>query len=148
MIALFNTAERAGDTSIKNTYLLSRHQAAYQFAERIIMGHVLELGCGNGYGMKQLYTQCTTYTGIDKYVNSKIQLSNNAAIVRSMLPEIRLVRENYYDVVICFQVIEHIQDDRKMMTEIYRVLKPGGKLLLTTPNAIMTLTRNPYHVRE
>ena len=32
--------------------------------------------------------------------------------------------------------------------EIYRVLKPGGKLILTTPNKAMTLSRNPWHVRE
>ena len=47
-----------------------------------------------------------------------------------------------------FQVIEHIKDDREFLKEIYRVLKPGGRLLLTTPNRLMTLTRNPWHVRE
>ena len=47
-----------------------------------------------------------------------------------------------------FQVIEHIKDDEKFVQEIHRVLKPGGKLILTTPNILMSLSRNPWHIRE
>ena len=47
-----------------------------------------------------------------------------------------------------FQVIEHIQNDGLFLEEIYRVLKPGGSALVTTPNIRMSLTRNPWHVRE
>jgi len=50
--------------------------------------------------------------------------------------------------VVTFQVIEHIKNDHLFLSEIKRVLKPGGKLLLTTPNIVMSLTRNPCHVRE
>ena len=45
-------------------------------------------------------------------------------------------------------MIEHIQDDKKFLQEIHRVLKPGGKAIITTPNIKMTLTRNPWHIRE
>jgi SAM-dependent methyltransferase len=50
--------------------------------------------------------------------------------------------------VLSFQVIEHIKDDLLFLKEIYRVLKPGGKALLTTPNRSKSLTRNPWHIRE
>ena len=50
--------------------------------------------------------------------------------------------------MVTFQVIEHIKRDRDFLKEIYRVLKPGGKLILTTPNKNMSITRNPWHVRE
>ena len=56
--------------------------------------------------------------------------------------------DNTYDFVVSFQVIEHIQDDELYLREIHRVLKPGGTALLTTPNRKMSLTRNPWHVRE
>jgi SAM-dependent methyltransferase len=45
-------------------------------------------------------------------------------------------------------VIEHVKQDKEFLKEIYRVLKPGGKAILTTPNIKKTLSRNPWHVRE
>ncbi|RYG73772.1 methyltransferase domain-containing protein, partial [bacterium] len=57
-------------------------------------------------------------------------------------------RDDLFDTVTAFQVIEHIDDDELFMKEIYRVLKPGGKAILTTPNIKYSLTRNPWHVRE
>lgn len=57
-------------------------------------------------------------------------------------------RDASFDWVISFQVIEHIRDDRAFVAEIHRVLRPGGRFLVTTPNAPMSLTRNPWHVRE
>ncbi|MDE5622282.1 MAG: class I SAM-dependent methyltransferase, partial [Alistipes sp.] len=53
-----------------------------------------------------------------------------------------------FDCVISFQVIEHIERDAEFVREIHRVLRPGGRFVVTTPNAPMSLTRNPWHVRE
>ena len=53
-----------------------------------------------------------------------------------------------FDWVISFQVIEHIRRDRDFVREVHRVLRPGGGFIVTTPNAPMSLTRNPWHVRE
>jgi SAM-dependent methyltransferase len=49
---------------------------------------------------------------------------------------------------VSFQVIEHIENDFLYLKEIHRVLKPGGVALITTPNRKMSLSRNPWHVRE
>lgn len=38
-----------------------------------------------------------------------------------------------YDLIICSHILEHIEDDRKAMSELYRILKPGGKLLVMVP---------------
>ncbi len=50
--------------------------------------------------------------------------------------------------MVSFQVIEHIQQDELFLSEIHRILKPGGKAILSTPNIKMTLSRNPWHIRE
>ncbi len=64
------------------------------------------------------------------------------------VPPLIGLADNSFDFVITFQVIEHIQDDNKFVSEIHRVLKPGGKLIVTTPNIKMSITRNPWHIRE
>ena len=53
-----------------------------------------------------------------------------------------------FDFVVCFQVIEHIKRDTEFVREVARVLRPGGKFIVSTPNAPMSLTRNPWHIRE
>ena len=64
------------------------------------------------------------------------------------IPPLLNIDDNSIDFVVTFQVIEHIQKDKFFLQEIHRVLKPGGKLLLTTPNKLMSLSRNPWHIRE
>ena len=53
-----------------------------------------------------------------------------------------------FDYVISFQVIEHIKQDHEFVKEVCRVLRKGGVFIVSTPNAPMSLTRNPWHVRE
>ena len=64
------------------------------------------------------------------------------------IPPLTGLADNTFDTVVSFQVIEHIEDDALLLKEIHRVLKPGGIALLTTPNRKMSLTRNPWHIRE
>lgn len=63
------------------------------------------------------------------------------------------VDSDSFDVVISFQVIEHVEDDKNFVSEAKRVLKPGGRLIITTPNRIYRLKPgekpwNRFHVRE
>ena len=64
------------------------------------------------------------------------------------LEVMKTIEDNSVDFVVTFQVIEHIKDDEQFLCEIYRVLKPAGKVMLTTPNSLMSLSRNPWHFRE
>lgn len=147
MQALFATAERTKDFSLADNYVYQRHVFAYQYAARLLGDVVIELGCGNGYGMQLLAPYCQWYTGVDKYAAAK-ELSANSGFFKAALPDLSNIGSNSFDTVICFQVLEHIKEDSRLLAEIHRILKPGGKLLLTTPNKLMSLTRNPFHVRE
>lgn len=57
-----------------------------------------------------------------------------------------------FDVVICLETIEHVLDDRKLLCSMARCLKPGGRLLLTTPyllyNPISTMDKGPFSAVE
>ena len=58
--------------------------------------------------------------------------------------------DNFFDLIMCTHVLEHIPDDKKAMSELYRVLKPGGLALLNVPmrNTPATLENPEYNTPE
>lgn len=143
------TAERVSFRDPSDNVIYQRHLVAYNEAKKHINGHVLEVGCGEGYGIEMLAPLANQFTAIDKYETdlSFIKSQENVHFQKMNIPPIAFP-DNHFDSAVSFQVIEHIQDDQSFVKEIARVLKPNGVLVLTTPNKIMSLTRNPWHVRE
>lgn len=124
---------------------------AYVVAEDYIQGNVLEVGCGEGRGIDRILPRATSYTAIDKIAEVIDQLKvkyPGGKFYSGNIPPLQPFGDNQFDVVITFQVIEHIQDDFNFLKEIHRVLKPGGFAIITTPNRPMSLSRNPWHIRE
>ena len=87
------------------------------------------------------------YLAVDKF-DTNVAGHANVEFRKMLLPSLAGIADNSFDFAVSFQVIEHIQDDKAFIREIHRVLKPGGKLFLSTPNRLMSLTRNPWHIRE
>jgi len=148
MLSLLQTAERTTSAVAVSNYVYQRHAFAYISAIGHLGDNVLELGCGSGYGMQMLAPSCSWYIGLDKYIPNNRRASLRTAFFKARLPDLHNIGDSTFDTVICFQVIEHVKEDRRLLEEAYRVLKPGGRLLLTTPNRLMSLTRNPFHIRE
>lgn len=145
---MLQTAERSSALDASENPIFQRHLIAYQTAALSVSGRVLELGLGEGYGMELLSPLCTEYVGMDKFLDSARPVAKHVRLVRADLPPIPDTPDNSFDCVVTFQVIEHIEADLDYLREIYRVLRPGGVLMLTTPNRLMSLSRNPWHVRE
>lgn len=124
---------------------------AYVAAKPYVSGDVLEVGCGEGRGVELVMQQAGSFTAVDKIEEALQVLRNKFPKVtfKAMnLPPLQGLADNSFDCVLSFQVIEHIKNDRFYLQEIHRVLKPGGVALITTPNRKMSLSRNPWHIRE
>ncbi|WP_051268498.1 class I SAM-dependent methyltransferase [Terrimonas ferruginea] len=150
MLALLRTGERTSSAYYSNNYVFQRHVFAYQsvIQRRLATGDVLEIGSGSGYGMQMVSPYVRSYTAVDKKKPREEYIESNCRFYYEQLPYLRNIEDESVDTVICFQVIEHIKDDHGLMKEIRRVLRPGGCVVMTTPNKRMSLTRNPFHVRE
>ena len=145
------TTEIASDKISSDNPIHQRLLKAYFLAQPYINGRLLEVGCGEGRGVELLAPRVTEYVAIDKIGNIIKLLRRkhpDIEFIQSRVPPFDDIPTAQFDTVISFQVIEHIKNDRLFLEEIYRVLRPGGVALLTTPNRDKTLTRNPWHERE
>ncbi len=145
------TTEIASDKIVSDNPIHQRLLRAYYLAQDFVKGDLLEIGCGEGRGVDLLSPLCDSYVAIDKIQEVIDTLSAQypqVTFLQGNIPPMSDLKDEQYDVVVSFQVIEHIKDDRAYLEEIKRVLRPGGKAIITTPNIKKTLTRNPWHIRE
>ena len=143
------TAERVSHTDVSDNYVYQRSLLAYLKAAELVSGNVLEIGTGSGYGVEVLAPKAAQLTTIDKFSNSiDFSVYDHVTFRQMNVPPFQGIEDNHFDFVVSFQVIEHIEDDHAFVAEIHRVLKPGGKFIVTTPNIEMSITRNPWHIRE
>lgn len=99
---------------------------------------VLEVGCGLGYFSQKMSQKGAVVSGIDvgeQLVNiTRKKVPNGKFIVGSAL-EIPF-KNNEFDTTLCTEVIEHTEDPKKAISELLRVTKVGGFIVLTTPNKV------------
>ena len=141
------TAERSSVHDPSESVIYNRCLFPYSAASGIVKGSIIELGSGEGYGISILAPVADKYLAVDKF-DTDTGSHPNVEFRKILLPSLEGVQDNSFDFAVTFQVIEHIKNDRMFISEIHRVLRPGGKLLLTTPNRLMSLSRNPWHIRE
>lgn len=104
------------------------------------LGDVLEIGCGSAKSLKLLSGKLSSYTGVDI---SLAQIEEARACCNSYGNEVRFkvgdvknlsFPANRFDSVLSMGCIHHIDDPSSVLQEIYRVLKPGGYVLLYEPS--------------
>ena len=133
------------------------HAARYFYAMPLVSGRrVLDIACGTGYGLGLLRSKATFVTGVDidpvAAKAARLECGENAAVLLGNglgLP----FEDGSFDVVTSFETLEHLHERVVFLSELKRVLRPGGKLILSTPNAHYTqpvngTPSNPFHIFE
>lgn len=150
------TGERTIPGLDVENYWFRRHEVVYErLAPRCAGLDVLEAGCGEGYGADLIAQVARRVIAVD-YDDATV------AHVRARYPRVQVRAGNLaalpvdnaaVDVVVNFQVIEHLWDQPGFVAECARVLRPSGLLMMSTPNRITfspgrDTPLNPFHTRE
>jgi len=139
--------------------LLNEHLARYAFAARLARGkRVLDAGCGAGYGSAGLAHTALSVVGADLAAEAvaharehyRLPNLNFEQAACGALPH----PDAAFDLVVAFEVIEHLRDWREFLREARRVLAAGGQLIVSTPNkryyaeSRSRAGPNPFHEHE
>jgi len=153
------TGERTLPGIWHENYWFQRHLAAYQ---RVLAGGpagvLLEAGCGEGYGAGMLAERCDAVVALDydAATVAHVRLTYpGMPVVRGNLVALPL-RERSVDWVVSLQTLEHLWDAHTFVAECVRVLRPGGTLVVSTPNRLTfspglgpdDKPANPFHHKE
>lgn len=101
-----------------NMLAVLRHQGIFR-------GKVLDVGCGRKPYRDIIEPRCDAYIGMDIEKRDGVDVVGDA----QKLP----FDENSFDVIVAFQVMEHLPEPNEFLAECYRVCKQGGHVLITTP---------------
>ncbi len=148
---MFFSTEITSSKIASDKPLLVRTRKAYEFIENEVHGNVLEIGCGDCYKLDKIYERSDQLFLLDKsrhsLKKSRAQLPDSM-FVHSCVSKITEYNLPQMDHIICFQFIEHVKDPKLLLEQLLSLLKPNGKLYLTTPNSVHTKIKNPWHTKE
>jgi SAM-dependent methyltransferase len=146
-----------GDSRFANE--LAVHYSRYRFAAQFVAGkRVLDAACGVGYGSRLLADSgASLVTGVD-ISSQALSLANQ----RYGCHRVRFIQDDLcslnkvdgpFDLAVSFESIEHVHDAPGFLSRVAELLAPGGILLISTPNALVTgnvdaKPDNPFHLRE
>jgi len=155
------TGERIIPKLMKPTNgMLLEHLARYYFASPYVNGRVLDIACGSGYGShmiaKERKREITEIIAVDndpeavqyasrEYHHQKISYICADAMDPGLPDQLGL-----FDTILSFETIEHVEDDLFFMQQLYRMLRPGGMLVLSSPfgRGRGQPTSEPFHKHQ
>lgn len=132
--------------------LEAEHQARYRLALPHVAGRrVLDAGCGVGWGSKLLLEAgADAVTGLDISEEALADARVRAPGVEFVHGDLQALPfpDGSFDVVVCFEALEHADDVLSTLDGLVRVLAPEGVLFVSSPNPAVYPEGNPFHPSE
>jgi 2-polyprenyl-3-methyl-5-hydroxy-6-metoxy-1,4-benzoquinol methylase len=148
-----NVPERFDPEAMHGEIIEAEHLARYRWASALVQGRrVLDAGCGTAYGSTLLAgAGATEVVGVDcvPEVLDAVRPDMPSTVVLEAADVTSLpYPDGCFDVVVCFEVIEHLDAPGRALDEFRRVLTPQGVLAISSPNRDVYPPGNPHHVHE
>lgn len=150
--------ERTDPEDLETYHTFVRHLVVYELVNNFSNKNftVLDIGCGEGFGAYLLSERNGLVVGIDidkttiEKARNKYQRNN---LIFEVGDALNLNVKRSFDLICALQVIEHVDDDKKFLSQIKQLLKPSGIFIVSTPNKMISSPKtesplNPFHKRE
>lgn len=146
------SGERFVPEAMGGQLIEAEHHVRYRHAAQLVKDRrVLDAGCGVGWGSALLAEAgAATVTGLDidaAALSDARRRTDAATFVRGDLADLPFA-DDCFDVVVCYEAIEHVAQPLVVLDELRRVLAPDGVLTVSSPNPAVYPAGNPFHVHE
>jgi SAM-dependent methyltransferase len=111
-----------------------RLQLILQAAGNLLPGRVLENGCGVGMYVQHLEPHTSQIIGLEYDFDRAQEASGSSKNIVNSAGESLPFPNDYFDLILSHEVLEHVHDDRAAIEEMVRTLRSGGRLVLFCPN--------------
>lgn len=145
--------ERFVPEAMSGQLVEAEHMGRYWWVRELAAGRrVLDAGCGVAYGSQLLFdADAATVTGVDLAGDivqaARARVSPEITLEQADLRALPFA-DGVFDLIVCFEVIEHVPDPAPVVAELARCLAPDGVLAISTPNPGAMLADNPHHHHE
>lgn len=149
----YHWREIGGHWMYHNAFTAERYRRVIEAAQPLSGKRVLDYGCGDGALLSWIAKTVNggEAVGFDPNEEAQRLASEKLAergVRASVVSDLRELEDGSFDRVLCSEVIEHVHDVQGLLAEIHRVLRPGGRAVLTTPIRMTESPEDPNHVRE
>jgi len=128
---------QAPDRLCLSAAFLAQHRSVLPLMDRYVQGKVIDLGCGTMPYKRFLIGKATTYHTLE------LRPASASITYVGDIQNMDMIEDRSYDSIICLEVLEHIPAPHKALQEMYRILSPGGTVLVSVPH-LSRLHEEPY----
>lgn len=149
----YHWREVSGHWIHHHAFTAERYRRAIAAMGAVEGGNVLDYGCGDGALLAEIVRRCRPRETHGFEPNAA-----GAGLARAMLQKHAVaatihqnpadIPDNYFDAIVCADVIEHVTDPYGLVAQITRALRPGGRAVITTPARLAERPEDPGHVHE
>ncbi len=131
--------------------LIARYQLCLEMLDLFFGAKVLDLGCGDGVLSSMISRSAGYVVGVDSnqlaisFAQENLRKKNLDGIFHTSTDSLL---DHSFDRIVCTEVIEHVSEPNKLLTEIQRLIKPEGLAVISTPIRLTETVRDKEHIYE